>query len=52
MTRVEKRFGSMTSSTIRKRLLQRELDSDVEKIIDSMIEKLTSITDKTPTMGR
>ena len=52
LSTVEKRFASMTSTTIRRRLLQREQDSDIEKKIDEMITKLSGVTGNIPEMGR
>ena len=49
---VEKRFNAMSSTSIRRRLLQREMDADVEKKVEGIIDKLSAMTSAVPEMGR
>ena len=49
---VEKRFNAMSSTSIRRRLLQREMDADVEKKVEGLIDKLSALTSAIPEMGR
>ena len=49
---VEKRFNAMSSTSIGRQLLQREMDSDVEKKVEGVIDILSAMTSAVPEMGQ